>query len=97
MLGLKRPVETLETHVCVKKKKDGASTEEVPHPRSPSWGGGEDAGKRGGAARVALDRQKKAAYSRACSLVWSFSEPQFLVSLRNAPSALSFSKAQKKC
>lgn len=96
MLGLKRPVETLETHVCV-KKKDGASTEEVPHPKSPSQGGGEDAGKRAGAARVALDRQKKAAYSRACSLVWSFSEPQFLLSLGNAPSALSFSQARKKC
>ena len=48
MLGLKRPVETLETRVCVKKKKQGASGEEVPHPRSPSRGGGEDAGKGAG-------------------------------------------------
>lgn len=44
MLGLKRPVETLETRVCVKKKKK-KRLQASASPRSPSLGGGEDAGK----------------------------------------------------
>lgn len=35
----------------------------------PARSGGEDAGKRTGEVRVALDRQRKAAYSRAWNLV----------------------------